>query len=232
MSIASRSTFSNGCGIDLQTPTAADIDFESIAEHLAKEPRFNGATRGKFYSVAEHCCRGADALLEETGNSTAAAYFLLHDAHEALLRDDTTPKKRAIAEIAAQMFGVLHEEILEAFAMLEMRLDQAIHAAAGLRFPIADVGTRRAVRAMDERMFVSEWRDLMKWQEGMKGAPMQVAGEQFVFHPEWDRYAQVQGVRTRIDQPWDWPTAKLAWLRRANALLPAMLLTQVNGART
>jgi hypothetical protein len=58
------------------------------------------------------------AILTATGNTTLAAYFLLHDAHEHTLKDDTTPKKRAIAELASERFGILGEHIFETFKLL------------------------------------------------------------------------------------------------------------------
>jgi hypothetical protein len=104
VSAATILTLANGKGIDLLDPKPEDIDFDAIAQHLAKEKRYNGATPGLEYSVAEHCARGASAILTATGNTTLAAYFLLHDAHEHTLKDDTTPKKRAIAELAPGAF--------------------------------------------------------------------------------------------------------------------------------
>lgn len=196
-------TLANGAGVDLLAPTAADVDFDAIAEQLAKEPRFNGATRGRFYSVAEHCCRGADAILAETGADGVAAYFLLHDGHEAFLRDDTTPKKVAIAELAAERFGVLADHIMETFRLLEYRLDAAIHEAAGLPWPVGySLGV--SVKNYDLRMFATEWRDLMAHGE----------------HPDWAPYVGYRPVPEPIGSPWDWQTAKIAWLRRAHKLLP------------
>jgi len=200
-------TLANGKGIDLLAPTPADYaDFDWQAEHLAKEKRYNGATPGIEYSVAEHAARGAEAILQANGaDRLLAAYFLLHDNHESVIKDDTTPKKRALATIAEEQFGTLASVIMEAFSSLEARHDEAIHAAAGLPWPIgADMRSR--IKLWDLRMFVTEWRDLMT---GFN-------------HPDWAPYQHVEPISKRIDEPWDWQKAKRTWLFCASQLLPAL----------
>jgi hypothetical protein len=202
MTLSTILTLSNGKGIDLVDPQPADIDFNVIAEHLAKEKRYNGATPGIEYSVAQHCCIGVDAILADTGDEVLAAYFLLHDAPEAFLKDDTTPKKRALAEIAARNFGVLSTEIMDAFDMLTERFDIATHEAAGLPWPMPPM-IKEAVKAYDLTMFVTEWRDLMR---GTK-------------HPAWDEYRGIAPLRDTIN-PWTWQTAASAYRARCTQLLP------------
>jgi 5'-deoxynucleotidase YfbR-like HD superfamily hydrolase len=197
-------TLSNGKGIDLTNPRAADIDFTVIAEHLSKEKRYNGATPGIEYPVAQHCCIGADAILADLGDKTLAAYFLLHDAPEAFLKDDTTPKKRALAEVAARNFGVLADEIIAAFDMLTEQFDAAIHEAAGLVWPMPPA-IKAAVKAYDLTMFVTEWRDLMRGTQ----------------HPNWDEYRDIAPLRDRIIV-WPWQTACGGYIGRCKDLLPAL----------
>lgn len=204
MNAATILTLSNGKGIDLTNPRASDIDFNVIAEHLAKENRYNGATPGIKYTVAQHCCIGADAILADTGDENLAAYFLLHDAPEAFLKDDTTPKKRALAEIASRNFGVLSTEIMEAFDMLTEQFDAAIHEAAGLEWPCSSA-MKAAVKAYDVTMFVTEWRDLMRGTQ----------------HPNWDEYRAYTPLRDVIN-PWDWKTAAAGYRARCTKLLPAL----------
>ena len=200
-------TLANGRGIDLLEPTPADYaDFEWQAEHLAKEKRYNGATPGLEYSVAEHSARGAQAILETDGNQQLAAYFLLHDVHEAVIKDDTTPKKRALATIAEEQFGTLASVIMEAFASLEGRHDAAIHAAAGLPWPVSPE-MRTSIKLWDLRMFVTEWRDLM--------------GD--IEHPDWSPYEWVVPIAGKIE-PWPWFEARTRWLSLAHMLLPALAL--------
>lgn len=197
-------TLSNGKGIDLLNPRPEDIDFDAIAEHLGKETRYNGATPDVQYSVAQHSSIGADAILESGGNATEAAYFLLHDAHEAILKDDTAPKKQALAEIAQEQFGVLATEIVEAFELLTYRHDDAIHCAAGMAWP-PSFKMQMVVKKFDLIMFVTEWRDLMH------NTP----------HPNWAPYSGIKPLDNKID-PLPWAQARAGWLMRAYRLLPAL----------
>lgn len=206
MSAATILTLANGKGIDLLNPKPEDVDFDAYAEQLAKEARYNGATPGIFYSVAEHAARGASAILAAGLDASVAAYFLLHDNHEAVLKDDTTPKKRAIAEIAHREFGVLAEHIISTYDLLTYRHDVAIHSAAGLAWPPSSQ-MQDAVKLFDLKMFVTEWRDLMAGAE----------------HPNWEPYANIEPLREKIN-PMDWQTAKLAWMRLARDLLPSMMV--------
>lgn len=154
-------TMSNGHGIDLLNPKASDIDFKVIAEHLAKANRYCGATLGISYSVAEHSVRCADAAFQSTGDKDMAKYLLCHDMHEAYLGDDTTPKKRAIAEIAAASFGTLAVNVMSAFNAVTDRFDIAIHEAAGLPWPPPE-NLVPQIKHFDRVLLATEWRDLMQ----------------------------------------------------------------------
>lgn len=179
-------TLANRTGINLRGPTPEDIDFAVIAEHLSKENRYNGATPDVAYSVAEHSARGAIAILEETGDELLAAYFLLHDAPEAFLKDDTTPKKRALAAEAHEAFGVLASSITAAFDLLTERFDVAIHTRAGLPWPPTPE-MKAGIKYWDLRMFVTEWRDLMDNQP----------------HPDWAKYSGIPALEEVIKaRPW------------------------------
>lgn len=154
-------TLSNGHNIDLLDPTADDYrDFSWAAEHLAKENRYNGATPGRCYSVAQHTCECVEAALQATDDPLLAAYLSLHDVHEAVLKDDTTPKKRAFAALAEARFGILAPQVLEAFDDLTDRHDCAIHEAAGLLWPPSPE-MARSIKHYDRVLLVTEWRDLM-----------------------------------------------------------------------
>lgn len=154
-------TLASGKMVDLLNPQAADVDFAVIAEQLAKEARYNGATPGVFYSVAQHSVLGADALFGKFNDRILAARFLVHDMPEHALRDDTTPKKRAIAAIAGARFGMLASQILEAFDELTAKWDTAIAEAAGLPSP-QDALRADLIGVYDRRMLATEWRDLMR----------------------------------------------------------------------
>jgi hypothetical protein len=203
MTAATILTLCNGNGIDLTAPRAEDIDFAVIAEQLAKEKRYNGATPGIEYSVAQHSVIGADAAFWEAHDTELCGYFLLHDAKEAFIKDDTTPKKRAIASIATENFGILASQIFNTFEILEDRFDVAIHEAAGLAWPPTPA-MAAAIKAYDLSMFVTEWRDLMR----------------AVPHPNWDEYRNVSALPQTI-QPWGWQHASKAFQGRCSLYLPA-----------
>lgn len=154
-------TLANGRSIDLLNPKADDYrDLTWAAEHLAKENRYNGATPGLCYSVAQHTTECVLSAFAETGDRQLAAYLSLHDVHEAVLKDDTTPKKRTFAALAEAKFGVLASQVMDAFDDLTDRHDRAIHEAAGLMWPPTPE-MARAIKHFDRVLLVTEWRDLM-----------------------------------------------------------------------
>lgn len=192
-------TLANGRNIDLLNPTAADfLDMNWAAEHLAKENRYNGATPGITYNVAQHTTECVTAAIEESGDKVLAAYLSLHDVHESLLKDDTTPKKRAIAAIAEQKFGVLALQVLSVFDELTDRHDAAIHEAAGLMWPPTPE-MARAIKYFDRVLLVTEWRDLMG------GVPL----------PNAEAYSDVQPLKRSIMPHRRWQSSAallcLAW---------------------
>jgi hypothetical protein len=154
-------TLANGRNIDLLNPKADDYrDLDWAAEHLAKENRYNGATPGVTYSVAQHTCEGVISIMAQRGDGLLAAYFSLHDLPEAVLKDDTTPKKNTLAALAEAKFGVLSSQIMEVFDDLTARHDAAIHEAAGLAWPPSPE-MQKAIKHFDRVLLVTEWRDLM-----------------------------------------------------------------------
>lgn len=154
-------TSASGAYVDLLNPQPEQINFYDIAEHLSKLARYSGATPGTFFSVAQHLVLGTEACLLATGDEVLAAYFELHDAHEYLHGDDTTPKKHAFVELARQHYGDVGADcVRETFKIAQYRLDFAIHAAAGLQFPVPSE-MQPKIHYWDMRMRETEWRDLM-----------------------------------------------------------------------
>lgn len=202
-------TLANGRNIDLLNPTADDYrDLNWAAEHLAKENRYNGATPGVCYSVAQHTCECVVTAYAQTGDEILAAYLSLHDVHEAVLKDDTTPKKRTFAALAEAKFGVLASQVMDAFDDLTNRHDAAIHEAAGLAWPPSPE-MKRAIKHYDRIMLVTEWRDLMG------GVPL----------PNAEAYADVAPLQRKIVPHAKWQSSAallcLAW----NKYLPARQVT-------
>lgn len=141
--------------------TALDIDlYGDVAEGLARLCRYGGAVPGNPYSVAQHCVVGADAALEETGDANISAYFLLHDAHEFVIGDMTTPVARWLATIAAELYGgSAHNMVETMIATAKARLDMVIWRAAGL--PPPGKTYRAAIDDFDLRMLATEQRQLL-----------------------------------------------------------------------
>lgn len=69
-----------------------DIDIYDIAKSLSNQCRFLGQVE-KFYSVAQHCVLGVEALRKLHWSVPIQLCFLLHDAPEAYLCDIPSPLK-------------------------------------------------------------------------------------------------------------------------------------------
>lgn len=199
-------TLANGRNVDLLNPRPEDFRNPAwAAEHLAKENRYNGATPGVCYSVAQHLFEGVFAIMNQGADRTLAAYFSLHDFHESLFKDDTTPKKRALAAIAEARFGVLASAVTDAFDELTGQVDAAVHQAAGLPWPIPEE-IARWVKHFDRVLLVTEWRDLMG------GQPM----------PNAEAYADVKPLRCKIRPQKKWQTAERNLLLTWNEFVPQL----------
>ncbi|RWH88017.1 MAG: hypothetical protein EOR77_25845 [Mesorhizobium sp.] len=173
--------------------TALDIDlYGDVAEGLARICRYGGHVPGNPYSVAQHCVVGADAALEETGDANIAAYFLLHDAHEFVIGDMTTPVARWLSTIAAELYGgSAHNMVETMIATAKARLDMVIWRAAGL--PPPGKTYRAAIADFDLRMLATEQRQLLMPAPKSWGAAIDAA-----------RPIQMRGRLTA------WPVAKAA----------------------
>lgn len=198
-------TLADGRNIDLLNPQASDYgNFAWAAEHLAKENRYNGATPGVVYSVAQHTSECVRAVLAQSGDRKLAAYLSLHDVHEAVLKDDTTPKKRAFAALAEAKFGVLASQVMGTFDELTDRHDAAIHAAAGLPWPpTPDMAA--AIKHYDRVLLVTEWRDLMG------GVPL----------PNAEAYSDVAPLQRKIIPLNKWQSAAVLLQAQWRELLPS-----------
>lgn len=141
----------DGSVMDLANPLDSDIHWPTIASSLSKLARFNGINRGPMLPVAQHCVMGADALANETGDTTLCAYFLLHDAHEALIGDWSRPAVLFLADALYRMHDIPMHRVRDAVEAVKARLDQAIYRKAGLPPSVPF-----AVKEMDERMLRTE----------------------------------------------------------------------------
>mgnify|MGYP001369204692 CR=1 FL=1 len=140
---------------------ASHVDlFGDVAESLARICRFGGHMIGNPYSVAQHCVTGADAAFAEHGDANLAAYVLLHDAHEYVFGDMTTPVARWLAVLAAELAGENAGRLVPVLiATAKERLDRAIWKAAGMAPPGRTY--RALVADYDLRLLATERRQLL-----------------------------------------------------------------------
>ncbi len=136
----------SGGRFDILDPKPEQVRLSDIAAQLSKICRFGGACTD-FYSVAQHSVEVAELMPRKW-----RAYGLLHDAHEMIVGDLTTPVKRAI-------HAVYHRRA--PLDVLVDRIDAAIHAAFGLAYPLAPE-IADAVKLADLTMLATERRDLMR----------------------------------------------------------------------
>ncbi len=198
--------------VDLMEPTPEMIDLHTdVAEALAREPRFGGHVRSGAYSVAQHCVLGVDLILRVSDDAALARAFLLHDAHEAYVKDEPRPLNEAMAMrverfartsgikpgVGAAFYNVARREIKEDF-------DQAIYAAAGMSWPLPPEIAR----------------DVEIWGLAM----LRLERDQLLGKPPMAWVAAVENarplpVRGRITV-WPWPKAADEWRARLYLLFP------------
>ncbi|HYA07741.1 MAG TPA: hypothetical protein VEF90_17775 [Xanthobacteraceae bacterium] len=150
-----------GYAIDLVDPTPQQVDFSEICYTLARINRFTGAADPSV-SVAFHTMIVAD-LVDES----LKPYALLHDMHEARTGDIATPAADALAEFGRQAglgLGSYDGDLIVRRAIKEFkrRHDQAIHEAAGLKWPLTR-DQESAIKLADVRALMTERRDFMRW---------------------------------------------------------------------
>lgn len=120
-------------------PRIEDIDIRDIAHALSMICRFTGHVR-EFYSVAQHCVLASHLVPGE--NALGA---LLHDASEAYLCDVSGPIKKA--------------DEMRGYREAEQRLDAVVCAAFNV-----DIHAP-AIKAIDQQLVLTEYRDLMPRNE-------------------------------------------------------------------
>jgi hypothetical protein len=148
-----------GRAITMSAPHVREIDvLVDLPETLARIARWNGTVPAGNYSVGQHCCHIADAILDETGDAEAAAIGLLHDAHEYIWGDIITPQAEGLAEIEAELYG--DSRVDAVIKEAKRRGDQAIFGACGVPWPPSPQHVR-TVKAYDLRMLATEHRQLL-----------------------------------------------------------------------
>jgi uncharacterized protein len=141
------STTHSGLVVDLLNPNPATISLRDIATHLARTNRFNGATKYPApYSVAQHSCVVVRLIQQKTNDAMLALQALLHDAHEYLTGDISTPFQEAVAPSTIKARQTV--------------LDIAIHKALGVDYTVAGKHYT-LLKWADATALSTEWRDMM-----------------------------------------------------------------------
>lgn len=138
------------CGqyINVITVTPEQIYPMDIAVGLSRECRFGNYTK-RPYSVAEHSilCMQTGQLLFPGDNQLHLA-LLLHDAHEAYIRDWPTPIVEAIAEV--------HDVFPSWVQNFKMTLQNAINKRFGVTI---DIFKDQRIKDIDRQALEWEWQN-------------------------------------------------------------------------
>jgi len=157
----------DGSVMNLAALEPSDIDFATMANALAKNTRYAGVYSKRYpmaiYSIAQHCVVGADVLFKETGDRVLAGYFLLHDGHEYIIGDITSPTGKFLDFIqAAQQRPYPQngaDDALSVTAIIDLAkatLDAIIHQSACLP-PLKSMPLyARKILEMNDRMLRAE----------------------------------------------------------------------------
>lgn len=180
----------SGRAWDIAKPSAADLWWPDVAHHLAQINRYTGACATP-YSVAQHCCVVADALppaLRLAG--------LLHDAHEAYIGDESSPRQRALVALFGRRARAMRNHLTDSH-------DAVIYRAAGLPWPLP-MAMATLIHRADLRALLAEKRDLMAepihsrpggWPNDIRPLPIAI-------------------------KPWPWARAADEWLERLSLYWP------------
>lgn len=181
----------NAVRFDIGAPESHMVDFRAMARVLARLPRFGAHTEQGTISVAQHSREGAYAILRDTGRRDAAAAFLLHDGHEYVTGDLTTPVAKAIGFYAVMIRGDIHaaQLVRDSIHAMKSAIDEAIYAAAGIPWPLSEETVRivheydlrmgRTERDMRLRVPPAPWGDDYERAEPVKGCDLTRWSEEY-----------------------------------------------------
>lgn len=168
---------------DIVRPDWRAVDLMGdVAEQLAQIARFSGAVSAGPYSVAQHSIIGADFIYRNGRDRDAAAAFLLHDAHEYVLTDKTSPNAEAEIETAELIQAGGGRIVREMQRLMKLRIDDAIYQAAGMGGGGCPAQYRDLVKTVDLRLLATEKAHLLGpqvklWNPAVEAAePLRLTG--------------------------------------------------------
>lgn len=134
----------HGAAFDLLEPKPEQILLADIAYALAGICRYTGHGR---ITVAEHSVLVAKLLYRCMGDLSLAWQGLMHDAHEAYIGDDASPKKRALFFLGGRgpfekLEGIVAGAVRARFG-LPAELDKAV-VSADLTLLVTEAPTQLA----------------------------------------------------------------------------------------
>ena len=150
----------SGRRVHLLDPAPVDIELADLALSLAREPRWNGQTRGSVdrpLSVAIHTIAGHPELVRRLPDwprrkrRLAIVAWWLHDAPEVVCRDLSTPQKEVLGPRG------YHE--------LETRIARTIHIRFGLPVHLPE-DVEALVKEVDLMQAAREAWQYGDWSEG------------------------------------------------------------------
>jgi 5'-deoxynucleotidase YfbR-like HD superfamily hydrolase len=140
----------DGAIVDLLKPDLGTLSIEEVAHSLARINRFAGHTR-EAYSVAQHSVH-----VSWQCNTEHALIGLLHDAHESVMGDITSPVKMALRSLE------LNHGWSDAFKRFEQRLISEFMARFSTnQTPLGWKRLPSDVKRADLVMLAIERRDLL-----------------------------------------------------------------------
>lgn len=148
-------SLSSGHTLSLREPRPAEINIFAIAWGLAQINRFVGQAI-RPYSVAEHSLLVCEIMEREmVADVHALLAGLMHDAHEFVTNDVSSPFK---------------EEVGPAWHAAELRWQR--HVQVNFALITASAAWAKAVKLADLRALATERRDLMRTAEGAPEWPV------------------------------------------------------------
>lgn len=151
----------SGKMVSITNPKPEQIDINDMVYSLCRINRFNGHTKGIPYSVANHSWFAAKQAIKDGSGVEVALAVLLHDAHEYVIGDITTPAALAVQYLCGGLN--LPNSIGYTLSKIKANIDSAIWSRLGL--PNLSLMHSDKIRALDLRMLGTEKRDLLNEPE-------------------------------------------------------------------